>query len=271
MPTWPDESRFHFEIIDLSPSALAVRMSFRFDATFYVFGVSQEDGFGKPNRMWHIVGEEPPLESFGNHSISLYPLHRGPSGNARFLASINLSGCAGSTGISYDAREWNPSGYGSLEQIIKQDGAFGLDDEVPGFPQIGKLQTQGTLITLPYCWFSSLDSWDNPSLCAVDTYDLSGDHIRFRARVYNRLDLVSIARAIEYAQKHDYRAVLSYCESSQVARRLVRDVSAFVYPEELQVVSTGKGRERVKFADGGYLFDLEKRAGVWMIVDFKSE
>jgi hypothetical protein len=160
---------------------------------------------------------------------------------------------------------------GSLEQIIKQDGAFGLYDKVRGFPHIGQLKTQGTLITLPYCWFSSLDSWDNPSLCAVDTYDLSADHVRFHARVYNRPDLLPIAKAIAYAQKHDYRAVLGYCASSQVARRLVRDIPPFAGAEDLQVVSTGNNRERVKFSDDGYLFDLEKRAGVWMIVDFKNE
>jgi hypothetical protein len=132
---WPEESRFHFQILDLSASALAVKMAFRFGAKFYVFGVSQQDDFGKPNWLWHKVGEEPPLESFGNHSISLYPLHHGPSGNARFLASVQSLGCAGSTGISYDVREWSPSGMGSLEQIIKQDGAFGLDDNVQGFPR----------------------------------------------------------------------------------------------------------------------------------------
>ena len=86
-------------------------------------------------------------------------------------------------------------------------GSFGLDDKVPGFPQIGKLQTDGPLIIPPYCWFSSIDTWDNPSLCAVDTYDLSRDSVRFRSRTYNRPDLVPIAKAIEYAQQRGYRAV----------------------------------------------------------------
>jgi hypothetical protein len=270
--TWPEENRFHFQILDLSPSALAVKMVFRFDAKFYVLGVSQEDAYRKPSRMWNKEGDGPPPDSFGSHSISLYPLHRGPSGNARFLASIQSTGCAGNTvGISYDAREWNPSRYGGLEQIIKQNAVLDLDDKVTGFPSIGKLQTQGALITLPYCWFSSIDTWDNASLCAVDTYDLSGDQVTFHARRYNRPDLLTIARAIEYAQQHDYRAVLSYCASSQVARHLVRDVPTSVWAEDLHVVATGKGRERVKFSDDGYRFDLEKRAGVWMIVDFKDK
>jgi len=90
---------------------------------------------------------------------------------------------------------------GTLREIIEQDGAFGLDDEVPGFAQIGELQTQGALMTLPYCWFSALDTWDNPSLCAVDTYDVARDKVRFETRRYNRPDLVPIAKAIEHARR----------------------------------------------------------------------
>ncbi len=268
---WPDKNRFHFEILDLSPSAFALKMTFRFDAKFYVFGISEQDNSGKLNRVWQRVDEESPQEPFFSRFITLYPLHRGRSGNPRFLAGIESSSCAGNTvGISYDAREWNPSGRGSLEQIIKQDAVLNLNDKVPGFPSIGKLQTQGKLVTLPYCWFSSIDTWDNPSLCAMDTYDLSGNKVTFHARRYNRPDLLPIAMAIEYAQKHDYRAVLGYCASSQVAQRLVRDIVPFAGAEDLQVTSNGKGRESVKFSDDGYRFDLEKRAGVWVITNFKT-
>jgi len=267
---WPEENRFHFQIVELPP-ALVVKMTLRTHGRFFVFGIPEEDS-GKPNRLWHRVGSD---EGFIEHDVpqswlDLYPLHRGPSGNARFLARFNRGGCAGSTGVAYDAREWNPKGTGDLEQIIKQAGAFGLDDKVPGFGQIGELRTKGSLITLPYCWFSAIDTWDNPSLCAVDTYDISGDIVRFRSRSYNRPDLLPIAKAIEYAQQRDYPAVLGYCASSEVAHRMVRDIPPFVFAEAvLKVTRTGQGKEHIEM--GGYRFDVEKRAGRWRVVAFSTE
>lgn len=200
------------------------------------------------------------------------PLHRGPSGNARFLAKFISGGCAGSIGVEYDAHEWNPKGTGDCEQIIKQGGAFGLDDKVPGFAQIGKLRAEGSLITLPYCWFSPIDTWDNPSLCAVDTYDISGDNVRFRARVYNRPDLLPIAKTIEYAEQRDYPAVLGYCASGQVALRLVRNVPPFIFADDLRVTPNGTGKEHVELGyEPTYRFDVEKRAGRWLVVAFSTE
>ena len=269
---WPEENRFHFQILDLPP-ALVVKMTVRTHGRFFVFGVPEEDS-GKPNRLWRRVGSD---DEFGKHDVprtqlGLYPLHQGTSGNARFLAKFILSGCAGSIGVAYDAREWNPQGIGGLEQIIKQAGAFGLDDKVPGFPYIGAPRTEGLFMTLPYCWFSAIDTWDNPSLCAVDTYDISGDNLRFRSRIYNRPDLLPVAKAIEYAEQRDYPAVLGYCASSATARRLVRDVTPFIFADDLRVTRTGSWKERVELGDGPvYRFDVEKRAGRWLVVAFGVE
>ena len=113
-------------------------------------------------------------------------------------------------------------GIGDLEEIIKQRGALGLDDKVPDFEWVGKLQTDGPQISLPYCSWSPIDTWDNPSMCAVDIYDLTGDDVKFRTRAYNRPDLLPIAKAIEYAEQRDYPAVLGYCASAEIAHRLVR-------------------------------------------------
>jgi hypothetical protein len=269
---WPEENRFHFQILDLLP-ALVVKMTVRTHERFFVFGVPQEDS-GKPNRLWRRVGSDDEFVKDGvpQSRLDLYPLHRGTSGNARFLAKFILSGCAGSIGVAYDAREWNPQAIGGLEQVIKQAGAFGLDDKVPGFAHIGTLRTEGLLISLPYCWFSSIDTWDNPSLCAVDTYDISGDNVTFRVRTYNRPDLLPIAKAIEYAEQRDYPAVLGYCASSQVAHRLVRDVPPHVFAEDLRVTRTGNGKERVQLGyDPGYRFDVEKRTDRWLVVAFRVE
>ncbi len=204
--------------------------------------------------------------------IELFELHRGPSGNARFLARIKPFGCAGSVGLVYEAREWNPEGIGSLERIIHQAGALGLDDNVEGFPQIGELRTEGTLITLPYCQFSAIDTWDNPSLCAVDTYDLSGDDVKFQSRAYNRPDLVPVAKAIEYAQERDFAAARGYCASSEIADRLVRELPSHFFAVDIQVNATGKSSERVELGDGPvYWLDVEKRQSGWVVVDFGQE
>jgi hypothetical protein len=79
-----------------------------------------------------------------------------------------------------------------------------------------------------------------------------------------------IAKAIEYAEQRDYPAALGYCASSQVAHRLVRDIppnNTFV--EDLRVTHTGNAKERVEM--GGYRFDVEKRAGRWVVVAFSTE
>ncbi|MDR3751212.1 MAG: hypothetical protein P4K94_06965 [Terracidiphilus sp.] len=270
--SWPDENRFHFQILNLPP-ALVLKITIRSHARFFVFGVPEEIS-GQPNRLWRRVGSDD--ESFEHESpsswLELYPLHRGTSGNARFLAEFGYTGCAGSSGVVYDAREWNPRGLGDLDQVIKQEGAFGLDDKVPGFAQVGKLRTEGALITLPYCWFSSLDTWDNPSLCAVDTYDTSGDNLKFRSRAYNRPDLVPIAKAIEYAQRRDYPAVLSYCVSGEVARKMVRGLPPFVFAGDLRVTRTGSGKESVALGDPpAYHFHVEKHGGRWRVVAFSAD
>jgi hypothetical protein len=266
---WPDESRFHVQMLD-APPVLIVKMTIRTDARYFVFAVPDEGLSGEGKQPWRQVGSDyVSLQNPARAMMELYALHRGPSGNARFLAKVEYFGCAGSIGVAYDAREWNPSRLGELTQIIKLDGAFGLDDKVAGFPQIGRLRTEGSHITLPYCWFSPIDTWDNPSLCAVDGYDLSGDNVRFRARIYNRPDLLPIAKALEYAEQRDYRAVLGYCISRQLAHRLVREVRSHVFAEEVVVKRLGDGRERVELGGGTYRFDVKRRSGRWVVTDFR--
>jgi hypothetical protein len=269
---WPEENRFRFQTLEVSP-LLLVKMSVRAHETFYVFGIPEEES-GKPNRLWREVGsDEITADRDGPRArLNLFPLHRGPSRSARFLVKSITSGCAGSLGIAYDAREWSPKGAGELAQIIEQDGALGLDDKVPDFEPIGKLQTEGSLVTLPYCWFSPIDTWDNPSLCAVDSYDLEGDQVRFRSRTFNRPDLVPVAKAIEYAEKRDYPAVLGYCVSEDIARAMVREMPPDVLADDLQVTRLSNGKERVELGDPtAYEFEVEKRADRWVVSSFSAE
>jgi len=91
-------------------------------------------------------------------------------------------------------------------------------------------------------------------------------------RAHNRPDLVAIAKAVEYAQQHDYAAVLSYCTSSDIARRLVRDFPMHVFADDLRLTKTGKAREHVEFgSDRTYRFDVEMVAGRWLVVAFSIE
>jgi hypothetical protein len=266
--SWPAENRFQFEILDLPP-VLVVKMGLRSHETFFVFGRS-EGKSGKLSPEWHSESSaEGMIDHNEFHSVlGLYPLIRGPSQHARFLVKFGYMGCAGSLGGLYSAYEWNP-GFGHLRLIIKHAGSFGLDDKVPGFPQIGKLQTKGSLITLPYCWFSPIDTWDNPSLCAVDSYDVSGDNVRFRSHTYNRPDLVPVAKALEFAEQRDYRAVLGYCALGDVARRLVRVIPPHVFADDLRVSVTGINKERVELGFSPvYRFDVEMLAGRWQVVGF---
>lgn len=161
--------------------------------------------------------------------------------------------------------------HGILDQIIKQAGSFGLDDKVPGFPQVGELQTEGPLVTLPYCWFSAIDTWDNPSLCAVDTYDVSGDDVRFKSRVYNRPDLVPIAKGIEYAEHRDYLAVRGYCASDNAAQKLVRDISPDFFAGDIQVLHVDAEKEVVNLGDPTtYRFVVGKHKGEWRVTAFDT-
>lgn len=266
---WPDENRFHFDVLDLRP-ILVAKLHIRTHERFFVFALHEESS-QEHKKAWREVGsdaEPPDSRSFGKW-LDFYPLHRGPSGNARFLATFSDVGCEGmSMGIEYDAHEFDAKA-GLLTQIIKQKGASNIEKQPQPkeFEKTGVLRTKGSLITLPYCWFSAIDTWDNPSMCAVDTYDLSGDEVTFRSRSYNWPDLAPIAKAVEYAEKHDYPAVRAYCTSARVARRLVRN--PYVGADSgasIQRKRTGKGKERIEMGES--YIDVEKHAGRWLVADF---
>jgi hypothetical protein len=279
---WPNESRFHAQILNISP-VLVLKAGIGTHERVFVLGIPEKDDGGRTNRIWRQVDED---DSTFEHPaprnwMEVYPLHRGPSGYARILIAIGFTGCAGSSGRTYEALEWRPSEPGGgAWQIIKQDGAQGMDEGFNGgkpsrkdpFSPIGKLKTDGPLITLPYCWFSAVDTWDNPSLCALDTYDMTGDTVRFRSETYNRPDLIPVAKVIEYAGKHDLPAVRGYCVSDDVALRIVQEEITPSYGAgDLQVIRKGPYKEHVEVGSpDGDGFDVEKRGDRWLVVSFTS-
>ncbi|HWG17697.1 MAG TPA: hypothetical protein VN678_07535 [Acidobacteriaceae bacterium] len=109
-----------------------MKLAIRSNAHYIVFGVPAEDDTGKPNRKWREVGSDDENDRLTWLRLDIYPLHRGPEGNPRFLAKFIESGCAGSVGVSYDIREWTPTEFGSFDQVIKISGAFGWMTKFPG-------------------------------------------------------------------------------------------------------------------------------------------
>src|ERR1700723_3676158 len=99
--SWPSERRLGFQILDLPP-ALIVEWSVRFQAGYIAFEIPIHDN---PKKQWQEVGEDDqsPWNAPAWSDFTLYSVHRGPSGHARFLAVSHSGGCAGSYGIQYDA------------------------------------------------------------------------------------------------------------------------------------------------------------------------
>jgi len=162
---------------------------------------------------------------------------------------------------------------------MTQNGAEGLGEEpeqppskkVP-FPAAGVLKTEGTRISLPYCQFTGIDTWDNPSLCMVDTYDISGDAVTFVDRRYNRPDLVPVAKVLEYAKAHDLPALRAYCISDTLARKMLSELgSGYGFDAELETLPLSARRERVRpaYSDAPG-FVVEKRVDRWLVVSFDA-
>lgn len=282
---WPEEKRFQFEVVEIPP-VLLVKMTIRNRATFSVFAIPERDSYNKPTTNWQSMGaidDHRFQSSRGYESLRLFPLERGPSKRPRFLAEFNFAGCGSGMGVEYYAYEWNPDNIGDLNEFLKLEGAVsqeqpvkeGNPKQVPtdAFAPIGELRTHGPFITLPYCWFSAIDTWDNPSLCAVDTYDLSGDRTRFVKTVSNRLDMLPVARAIQYAQAHDYPAVLAYCGSSDVAQHMVREIPPYVSGvQNLTIQRIGASKVEIEIGEDPPLhFEVERRGDRWLVVSFRME
>ena len=134
---------------------------------------------------------------------------------------------------------------------------------------MGKLSTTGQTIQLPYCFFSKVDTWDNPTLCAADSFDVSGDVPRFIGRIYNSPDLVAVNSAIQHAQARDYAALRGYCTSDAVARKLVREIPPFLFADDLKTVKVSPTRETIIFEEGPVYFSLVKRRGGWLLDSFR--
>jgi hypothetical protein len=266
---WPTNRRFHYELLEIDP-VFVVNYHIRSRSTWSAFAVPALAAYpekGK-NIKWVRVGEDENrfAEHKSDEGMEVYPLDHGPSRLAGFLAKSSYVSCGdGQTGIEYVGYEWDPAWRGFLGEVIRRKGA--VSGEV--FPAIGKLQTAGTRITLPYCWWSAIDSSVWASLCSVDTYDVSGDQVRFLGTETNRPDLETVARVIEYAQNRDSRAVLAYSASPSIAKKLVALMPQVVTSAGIDFKAISDNLETVDIENNEHLrFILEKRGGKWVVVRF---
>jgi hypothetical protein len=102
----------------------------------------------------------------------------------------------------------------------------------------------------------------------VDTYDVSGDDIRYVSTRTNRPDLLTVARVIKYASDRDYDAVLAYSVSPEVAKELVSRM-----PTSLFGNGSGEDYPPIKGAHekidlNSLHFRLERRGSRWVVVKF---
>jgi hypothetical protein len=225
-PTWEAEAQFHYSLQWLTP-VVVVKMGVRSHEVFAAYALTQETWPSKHTE-WHAVASSLDDDPVPWTQVEMREIARGPADHARFLAVIHYGGCAGSSGVRYRGYEWDPNGgIDSAETMLDIDGASGMDPQggpvtkKNPFPTIGTLNTKGSRITLPYCIWSDIDWWDNPSLCVVDTFDVSGDAARFVSRRYNRPELVPIAKAIEYAKRNELPELRAFCTSDEVAQKLL--------------------------------------------------
>jgi len=283
--SWPQERRFHYQLLDLK-TAMVLKLTIRSRATFSVLAVPAllPEGRRKKNTAWRQVGTDSFrwAEHVSDERLTIFPLERGPFNEPRFLARFEHVSCGdGQTGIDYTAYQWDSSWTGNLQTIVRQAGVLsgeGMFDEIqsPGsqakhitVPAIGKLETSGKVISLPYCWFSAVDTYVQATLCSVDTYDLSGDTVRFVGRRTNRPDLETIARAIEYAQARDLSATLAYSADPKVAASLVQEIPPKLFCSSLTLSHIAPNKERIEMEDDRALrFEIAERQGRWVVTGF---
>ena len=106
----------------------------------------------------------------------------------------------------------------------------------------------------------------------MNSYGISGDRVRFVSTVYNRPDLLPIAKAMEHARAHDYPAVLAYCGSPTVARKFMQGIPSFDSAGGLHIRRSGPFMKTVKLGEQPTLqFDVEKRGDRWLVAAFRID
>ncbi len=269
--TWPPNRRLTYEVLQADP-IFVVTYHLRSRSTWTAFGIPQQSAWPKrgENTDWVRIEEDSSRYDAvdTDQEMRVDRLTRGPLRRARFLATSSHVSCGdGITAITYDAFEWDPAGMGDLSNVIERKGAGSRGD----FPQYGpfaKLEVNGPIITLPYCEWSAVDLDVDALLCMADTYSLAGDEVHYLNTRVNRPDLAAVAKAMQYAEDRDYRAVLAYSASPAVARKMVRMMPPDVHGNTGGTGYPTLGSKREVIDIDSLHFTVEQRHGRWVVVRF---
>jgi hypothetical protein len=270
LSSWPERQRFRYEVLDLK-TVFVMKFGIRDFETFRAYG-NPVSVTGKVNKQWIRVGSDPVTRRSCVNTADIFPLQRSPSGTPRFLAKYEHIDCGSGHGVEYVAFQWDakwPFYYENLEMILRREGVLPRENVDPS---IWSFRTTGTTITLPYCWHSAVDSWAAAHMCNVDSYDVSGDQIRFIGTRSNYPDLETVAMVIKHAQSRDSFALRGYCVDPQAVTMVVQLVPAsFIFAVDgLETIPTGDGKETVELStnDSTLTFDLVQVQGRWLLSRF---
>jgi len=263
--SWESDKRLHYELLSIRP-LLLLRLAIWNQETFVVYSPVSL-GLNPPTS-WGIVQTADEGGHASYEHLELFPLWRGPQGNPRFLEVKHFSSCMAGMTLDYvvNGYEWRP-GESFITRILAKESSF--SERGPKW----KFGTSGKTIAIPYCWSGDLllVSIDSP-ICSVDTYDLSGDVVRFVRAEDNPEDLALVARVIEYAGNHDIEALSALCVSPQVARQLTEIMPPKPFFIGYDRKSLGPDSELLDFEDSSEMkITLERQQGRWRVAAVKVE
>lgn len=161
--------------------------------------------------------------------------------------------------------EWH-SRESSMTRIIAKESSFSTG-------QKWKFSTVGKTITIPYCWSGALQLGTvSAPICSIDTYDLSGDVVRFLRAENDPEDLAFVARVLRYVESRDMMALSAVCLSPEIAGK----VMAMMPPEPFfgtgyERKPVGPDSEQLDFSDGFEMkITLKRQRGSWRVADCRG-
>jgi len=118
----------------------------------------------------------------------------------------------------------------------------------------------------------AVDSWAAAHLCSTDSYDVSGDSVRFIGTKTNYPDLETVALVIKHGQARDTLALRGYCADDNVATAVVQLMPAsYIFAVEgLKTTPTGDGKDTVALSTNDFTltFDLMTTRERWLVSRF---
>jgi hypothetical protein len=264
--SWSADERLRYELLAVQP-LLIVKLAIWNQDAFIAYAPTSPSGSQPPQWKIAMLGDtdDAPFEK-----LEMFALWRGPSKNPRFLIVKHFRNCMAGMTHDYEVHgcEWK-SEQREIVEILDKTSEFSEGDRP------GKLHTSGSTITIPYCWSGALHFTSvSAPICSLDTYDLSGDSVRLIGTQNDPEDLTLIEKVIESVKAQDVAALTRYCESSEIAQRVMKTMplppdSFFIF-NGYSSKQLGPGKEQLDLSDDKTMrFVLEKRGSSWLVADFE--